>query len=161
MYTRQRIVVLAIGLCVFIGCGEKGKFVRKANPDFKGTVQRFENYGFSIKLYPEYKKVAHENNACCFIPESEMDKKFPKNLAILFWGRDGELYKSYNNAVSKPQDSQDIDEILNLDELGLKGKLVKAYKINKPGFDLACVLWTREQKFFEKYNRLRLELFPN
>ncbi|MFH1961476.1 MAG: hypothetical protein ABIJ30_01170, partial [bacterium] len=57
--------------------------------------------------------------------------------------------------------SKNTNEMLNLEELGLKGKLVKAYKIDKPGFDLACVLWTKEQKLFEKYNRLRLELFPN
>ncbi|MFH1961483.1 MAG: hypothetical protein ABIJ30_01205, partial [bacterium] len=46
--------------------------------------------------------------------------------------------------------SKNTNEMLNLEELGLKGKLVKAYKIDKPGFDLACVLWTKEQKLFEK-----------
>lgn len=156
MYVQQRIVLLAIGLCVFIGCGEKEKFVRKASPNFKGGVQRFENYGFSIKLYPEYKKVTEQNDACCFIPENEMNKKFPANLAILFWCRDEGLYKNYNNAVSKPQNFQNV----NLEELGVRGKLIKAYKMDKSGFDLACVLWTREQKLLKKYDRLRLELFP-
>jgi hypothetical protein len=150
-----------MGLCVFIGCGDKEeKFVRNANPDFKGVVQRFEDYGFSITLYPEYKKVAAKNNAYCFIPANELDKKTPKNLAILFWGRDKELYKNYTNAFSKPQNSQDVEMLINLEELGLRGKLIKAYKMDKQGFDLACVLWTREQKLLKKYNRLRLELFP-
>ncbi len=162
MYTRRRIALLSIGLCILIGCGEKEKFVRKANPNFKGVAQRFENYGFSMKLYPEYKNVSAKNDAYCFIPENEMDKKLPKNLAILFWGRDAGLYQNYKDAFSKPQNSQDQDAeiLINLEELGLNDKLVKSYKMNKPGFDLACVLWTREKKLFKKYNRLRLELFP-
>ncbi|MDI6781896.1 MAG: hypothetical protein QME49_07340 [bacterium] len=161
MYTRQRIALLAIGLCVFIGCGEKKQsFIRKANPNFKGIVQRFEDQGFSIKLYSEYKKVAAKKDAYCFIPENEMQKKFPNNLAILFWGRDAGLYKNYKTAFSKPQNFQDVELLINLEELGLRGKLIKAYKMDKQGFDLACVLWTKEQKFLKKYNRLRLELFP-
>ncbi|MBI4778299.1 hypothetical protein HY792_05220 [Candidatus Desantisbacteria bacterium] len=161
MYAQQKIALLAIGLCVVIGCGKKEeKFVRKANPDFKGVIQRFEKYGFSIKLYSEYTKVADKSNAYCFIPENDLNKKFPKNLAILFWNRDEGLYENYSNAVSKPQNSQDVTVLLNLEELGIKDNLVKVYKMNKPGFDLACVLWTREQKLLKKYNRLRLELFP-
>ncbi len=160
MYTRRKIALLAIGLCIFIGCKENGKFVRKANPDFKGVVQRFENYGFSMKLYSEYKKVADEDTAFCFIPEKDLDKNLPENLAVVFWGRDKKSYKDYSNIFSKPQDSQNAETVLNLEELGLKGKVIKAYKMDNPDFDLACVIWTKEQKLFNRYNRLRLELFP-
>ena len=160
MYTRRRIALLAIGLCIFIGCEEKEKFVRKANPDFKGVVQRFENYGFSMKLYSEYKKVAAQNTAYCFIPENELDKNFPENLAVVFWGRDERLYENYKDIFSKSQNSKNAETLLDLEELGLKGKVIKAYKLDKPDFDLACVIWTKEQKLFNKYNRLRLELFP-
>ncbi|MEK7273864.1 MAG: hypothetical protein AAB110_01275 [Candidatus Desantisbacteria bacterium] len=160
MYTRRRIALLAIGLCIFIGCEEKEKFVRKATPDFNGVVQRFENYGFSIKLYSEYKKVAAKDTAYCFIPEKDLDKNFPENLAVVFWGRDERLYENYSSTFSKLQNFQNAKASIKLEELGLKGKVIKAYKMDNPNFDLACVIWTKEQKLFNRYNRLRLELFP-
>lgn len=162
MYARRKVLLLAIGLCVIIGCGEKKEtFVRKANLDFKGNVARFEYHGFSMKLYPEYKIITSGENAFCFVSDTNVNKNISKNLAILFWNRDAGLYKQYSDAVSKPQNFQDVDMLIKLEELGVTDKLIKAYKMNKPDFDLDCVLWTKDNKpFRKKANRVRLELFP-
>ncbi|OIP38899.1 hypothetical protein AUJ95_06145 [Candidatus Desantisbacteria bacterium CG2_30_40_21] len=158
----KKALLLAIVLCVFIGCGEKkGTFIRKANPDFKGHTAQFVRYGFSIKLYPEYKNVAGDDHAFCFVPNNEASKGTRKNLAVLFWPRDAGLYKKYLDAVSNPENFQDVDMLIKLEELGVTDKLVKVYKMNKPDFELACVIWTKEHKFLKKqFHRLRLELFP-
>ncbi|MBI4753377.1 hypothetical protein HY793_03260 [Candidatus Desantisbacteria bacterium] len=158
----QKVLLLAIMLCVFIGCGEKKEtFVRKASPDFKGNTARFVRYGFSMKLYPEYENVASDDHAFCFVPNNMTGKDTQKNLAVLFWPRDEGLYRKYRDAVSKPENFQDVDMLLKLEELGVTDKLVKAYKMDKPDFELACVLWTKEHKLLKKQcYRLRLELFP-
>ncbi len=162
MYARGRIVLLSIMLCVIIGCGEKKEtFIRKANPDFKGNTARFVKYGFSMKLYPEYKNVASSDHAFCFVPINAANKNTPKNMAVIFWPRNEGLYKKYEDAVSKPENFQDVDMLLKLEELGVTDKLVKAYKMDKPDFELACVIWTKEHKLLKKQlHRLRLELFP-
>lgn len=159
----QKVLLLAIVLCVLIGCGEKKEtFIRKANPDFKGNTARFVKYGFSMKLYPEYKNVKSDDHAFCFVPiNNGVYKKTRKNLAVIFWPRDAGLYKKYNDAVSKPENFQDVDMLIKLEELGVTDKLVKAYKMDKSDFELACVIWTKEHKLLKKQcHRLRLELFP-
>ncbi|MFH1096918.1 MAG: hypothetical protein ABH886_08985 [Candidatus Desantisbacteria bacterium] len=162
MYIRREVLLLALVLCVLIGCGErKGTFIRKANPDFKGNTARFVRYGFSMKLYPEYKNVASDDHAFCFAPDNGTNKDTPKNLAVLFWPRDEGLYKKYRDAVSKPENFQDVDVLLKLEELGVTDKLVKAYKMDNPDFELICAIWTKEHKLLKKQcYRLRLELFP-
>jgi uncharacterized protein YunC (DUF1805 family) len=162
LYTRRVGLIMICVVLLLTGCSKKeDEFVRIAAPDFKGNVNRFEKFGFSIRLYPEYKKVAERYNAVCFIPEDQMDKKTPDNVAVIFWPRDEGLFKKYKDAFSKPQNFQDVDILIKLEELGVTDKLIEAYKIDMENTDLACLFWTQESKLFKKCQRIRVEIFPD
>lgn len=130
-----------------MGCGQEELKLPQAKTDFSGEFYENQDYGFKIKLYPEYKKIKEEGGGVLF---AEKDG----NITILFWKEGGEAIKQFYQAVYK--DKGMLKDKKALSALGIERKP----EFFEPFITNSFIILTTEREGFERVIKVRIEIFP-
>jgi hypothetical protein len=144
--------LLPILLLFLAHCSQKEFKNLQVDPDFAGQFYENRDFGFAIKLYPEYEKIREEEESVLF----SSDIREGINIVILFWKGAKEI-KQFYEAVFENKERLKDREILS--GLGIEKQPQFCEEFNIENGD-SYIIVTKERKGFRSYFRVRLEIFP-
>lgn len=133
-----------------MGCGQEELRLPEAKTDFSGEFYENRDYGFKIKLYPEYKKIKEEGDAVLFAQKDG-------NITILFWKEGGEAIKQFYQTVYREKERLKDKKVLSALGLERKPELFEPFKAEK---SCSFIILTTEREGFERAIKIRIEIFP-
>ena len=133
-----------------MGCGQKEVRLPEVKTDFSGEFYENQDYGFKIKLYPEYKKVKEEGEAVLFAQKDG-------NISILFWKEGGEAIKQFYKGVYKKKEMLSEKKVLSALGIERKPEFFEPFRAEKAE---SFIILTTEREGFERVIKVRIEIFP-